>query len=63
MVALGVPPEQLKTMSLVLSVMPSPCTTTGVALGVQIKLPARAAGTKAEAVKRERKANNGRNMG
>ncbi len=63
MVALGVPPEQLKTMSLVLSVIPSPCTTTGVADGVQVKFPARAAGTKADAIKREKKAKSGRNMG
>ena len=37
-VALGVPPEQLKTMSPVRSVIPSPCTIGGEADGTQFKV-------------------------
>jgi hypothetical protein len=60
-VALGMPPEQVKTKSPVLSVMPSPCTTRGWPDGTQVK-GAALMGNAAAAMKNEIETNNGRNM-
>ena len=60
--ASGAPPEQEKTMSPIRSVMPSPCTTVGVAEGTQVSVVALATGDSATKI-RGKTGKKRRNMG
>ena len=60
-VASGVPPVQVNTMSPVLSVIPSPCTIAGIVEGTQVNVQHGQA-TQPAASKRDKEGKNRRNM-